>query len=179
MTSEVKKLTAPVAGEVLAVLRAGDRVLLSGVIYTGRDAAHKRLVAALRADEPLPVELRGQIIYFVGPSPAPPGRPVGAAGPTTSYRMDPYSPEMMRRAGIVGMIGKGDRSDAVIEAMMETGSVYFAATGGAAALISQCITSCVAVAYHDLGTEAIHRMEVRDFPLVVAIDSLGNDLYRR
>lgn len=175
---EAIKLNAPTDRGILAGLKAGDRVLLSGVIYTGRDAAHRRMVAALDAGEPLPVDLTGQIIYFVGPCPAPPGFPVGSAGPTTSYRMDAYSPRLLRSAGLLGMIGKGDRSDAVIEAMKDTGAVYFAATGGAGALIAQRIKKCDAVAFADLGPEAIYRMEVEDFPLVVAIDASGSDLYR-
>ncbi|MDD4816610.1 MAG: Fe-S-containing hydro-lyase [Victivallaceae bacterium] len=173
------KISAPTDRATMKKLRAGDRVLLSGVIYTGRDAAHRRMVAALDAGEPLPVELENQIIYFVGPCPAPPGRPVGSAGPTTSYRMDSYSPRLLRDAGLLGMIGKGDRSDQVIAAMQEVDAVYFAATGGAGALIAERIKKCDTIAYSDLGPEAIFRMEVEDFPLVVAIDADGNDLYRR
>ena len=173
------RITTPVDAEALKRLSAGDRVLLSGVIYTGRDAAHRRMVAALDANAPLPVELKNQIIYFVGPCPAPPGRPVGSAGPTTSYRMDGYSPRLLREAGLLGMIGKGDRSDQVIAAMKEVGAVYFAATGGVGALIAELIKKCDTIAYPDLGPEAIFRMEVEDLPLVVAIDSRGNDLYRR
>ena len=177
--NKLKKLTLPPDRAELAALRAGDRVLLSGSIFTGRDAAHKRLIAALNAGEKLPIDLDGQTIYYVGPCPAPPGWPVGSAGPTTSYRMDAYAPRLMRECGLVGMIGKGDRSDAVIDAMRETGAVYFAATGGAAALITKRITACEVVAYEDLGPEAIYRMEVEELAVVVAIDSLGNDLYRR
>lgn len=177
--AEVLKLHSPVSREDLKNLKAGDRVLLSGTIITGRDAAHKRLVAALDAGQNLPVELNGMIIYFVGPCPAPPGRPVGSAGPTTSYRMDAYSPRLLRECGLLGMIGKGDRNDEVIAAMKEAGAVYFAATGGAGALISQCIKHCEVAAFDDLGPEAIYRMDVEDMPLVVAIDAEGNDLYRR
>ena len=176
---EVKKITLPISREELASLRAGDRVLLSGYIFTGRDAAHKRLIAALNAGEKLPIELAGQMIYYVGPCPAPPGWPVGSAGPTTSYRMDAYAPRLMRESGLLGMIGKGDRSDAVIDAMREVGAVYFAATGGAAALITRRITSCEVVAYEDLGPEAIYRMQVDELSLVVAIDAQGRNLYRR
>ncbi len=179
MSNQVINLTTPVSKETLAGLQAGDRVLLSGVIYTGRDAAHKRLVAALDSHAELPVDLTGQIIYFVGPCPAPPNRPVGSAGPTTSYRMDAYSPRLLAEAGLLGMIGKGDRSDAVIAAMKQAGAVYFAATGGAGALIAQRIKQCETVAFSDLGPEAMYKMTVENLPLVVAIDANGNDLYRR
>ncbi|MGE4300559.1 MAG: Fe-S-containing hydro-lyase [Victivallaceae bacterium] len=176
---DVIELRTPVSRETLKDLKAGDRVRLTGTLFTGRDAAHKRLIAALDAGETAPVDLAGQLIYFVGPCPAPPGRPVGSAGPTTSYRMDAYSPRLLREAGLLGMIGKGDRSDAVIAAMKETGAVYFAATGGAGALIALRVKKCEVAAYADLGPEAIYKMEVEDLPLVVAIDASGNDLYRR
>ena len=173
------KLTTPFSAETVEKLRAGDQVLLSGVIYTGRDAAHKRLCELLDAGKELPVDLRDQIIYFVGPSPARPGKPIGSAGPTTSYRMDAYSPEIIARAGLRGMIGKGDRGKEVVKAMHEHGCVYFAATGGAAALISKSIIFCEVVCYEDLGPEAIHRLTVKDMPLIVAIDAHQKNLYDR
>jgi len=172
------KLTTPFSEETVEKLQAGDQILLSGVIYTGRDAAHKRLCELLDAGKELPVELKDQVIYFVGPSPAKPGKPIGSAGPTTSYRMDAYSPQIIAQAGLRGMIGKGGRSDEVISAMHQYGCVYFAATGGAAALISKSIVSCKLVCYEDLGPEAIHRLEVKDLPLIVAIDAHKNNLYK-
>lgn len=172
------RLTTPLSRETVEELNAGDQALLSGVIYTGRDAAHKRLCELLDAGKKLPVELKDQVIYFVGPSPAKPGKPIGSAGPTTSCRMDAYSPKIIAQTGLRGMIGKGGRGDEVINAMFKYGCVYFAATGGAAALISQCIISCELVCYEDLGTEAIHRLTVRDMPLIVAIDAHKNNLYK-
>ena len=174
---EALKLTSPFSEAAARSLKAGDRVLFTGVIWTGRDAAHKRLVALLDEGKPLPVELRDQLIYFVGPCPAPPGHPIGSAGPTTSGRMDAYSPRLIADCGLRGMIGKGNRSAAVIDAMKQYGPVYFAATGGAGALIARCIRKCEIIAFPDLGPEAIHRLEVENFPLDVAIDSLGNNLY--
>ena len=171
------RITTPLTGEVARGLKAGDRVLLSGVIWTGRDQAHKRLVALLDEGKPLPVELKDQVIYFVGPCPAPPGRPIGSAGPTTSYRMDVYSPRLLEACGLRGMIGKGARTSPVVEAMRRCGAVYFAATGGAGALIAQCIKRCELIAFPDLGPEAIYRLEVEDFPLVVATDASGATLY--
>ncbi|MCK4982342.1 MAG: Fe-S-containing hydro-lyase [Victivallaceae bacterium] len=173
------KLTTPFSAETVEKLCAGDQVLLSGVVYTGRDAAHKRLCELLDAGKELPVELKDQVLYFVGPSPAKPGNPIGSAGPTTSYRMDAYSPQIIAQTGLRGMIGKGGRGDEVIEAMYKYGCVYFAATGGAAALISKSITSCELVCYEDLGPEAIHRLTVKDLPLIVAIDAHKKDLYKR
>lgn len=170
------KLTTPVAPAQMAALRAGDKVLLSGAVYTGRDAAHKRLIALLERGEALPFDPKGQIIYYVGPAPARPGFAVGSAGPTTSYRMDSYTPPLLAQ-GLLGMIGKGRRSPQVVEAMKAHGAVYFGAVGGAAALISRRITGCELVAWPDLGTEAVHRFTVEDFPLTVVIDSLGNNLY--
>ena len=161
----VKHITIPLIDAQIRSLRAGDSVLLSGRIYTGRDAAHKRLCALLSEGKPLPV-----------PVPAKPGDPIGSCGPTTSYRMDAYAPALMRE-GLRVMIGKGFRSPEVIEAMKETGSVYLAATGGAGALIAQCVKSARVLAFDDLGTEAIRELVVEDFPLIVAIDSLGNNLY--
>jgi len=173
------KLTTPFSAETVEKLRAGDQVLLSGVIYTGRDATHKRLCELLDAGKELPVDLKDQVIYFVGPSPAKPGKPIGSAGPTTSYRMDAYSPQIIAATGLRGMIGKGGRNSDVINAMNQYGCVYFAATGGAAALISKSIISCEQVCYEDLGPEAVHRLEVKDLPLIVAIDAHKNDLYKR
>lgn len=170
-------ISAPLSDEVVTGLRSGDKVLIHGIIYTGRDAAHKRLVALLERGESLPFALAGQIIYFVGPTPARPGRAVGSAGPTTSYRMDAYSPRLISR-GLKGMIGKGARSKDVIEAMKQYKCVYMAAVGGAGALIAQSIKKSEVIAYEDLGPEAIRRMEVENFPAVVVNDVLGNDLYR-
>lgn len=173
----IKKITTPFTVEDARSLRAGDEIRLSGVIWTGRDAAHKKLVALLESGSELPVDLKDQIIYFVGPCPAPPGRPIGSAGPTTSGRMDAYSPILIANCGLTGMIGKGGRSAAVVDAMKQYGAVYFGATGGAGALIAKCIKSCEVIAFPELGTEAIHKLEVEDFPLVVAIDAEGNSLY--
>ena len=174
---ERKRITLPMSHETARQLRAGDRVLLSGTVYTGRDAAHKRLAALARAGEPLPFDPRDQTIYYVGPAPTPPGRAMGSAGPTSSYRMDPYTPELLA-LGLTGMIGKGLRSQQVIDAMICYGAVYFAATGGAAALIAESILSQELVTYEDLGTEAVRRLTIRDFPAIVAIDAQGNDLYQ-
>lgn len=170
------RLTPPLTDADVERLQIGDRVLISGVIYTGRDAAHKRLIDLTQVGEPLPFHIQGQIIYYVGPSPAPPGRPVGAAGPTTSYRMDPYAPELIR-LGLKGMIGKGARSPEVKEAMVRYKAIYFAAIGGAGALMAQAIRKAEVIAYEDLGPEAIRRLEVVDFPAIVVNDVRGNDLY--
>lgn len=172
----MRKLTLPLSKEDALSLRAGENVLLTGAMYTGRDAAHKRLIALLEAGEPLPIDLAGETIYYVGPAPASPGHAVGSAGPTTSYRMDAYTPQLLAH-GLRGMIGKGKRSQAVIDAMRAHGAVYFGATGGAAALIARSIVKAEVVCYEDLGAEAIHRFEVIDFPAVVLIDSEGNNLY--
>ena len=169
-------LTTPLTDEAIAQLHAGDKVTITGVIYVGRDAAHKRLVAALDAGQPLPFDPQGQIIYYMGPSPARPGRPIGAAGPTTSYRMDPYAPRLME-VGLKGMIGKGNRARPVREAMQQYKAVYFAATGGAGALIAKSIKSAEVVAYDDLGAEAFRRLEVEDFPAIVINDIYGGDAY--
>ncbi|MBM4085743.1 MAG: Fe-S-containing hydro-lyase [Planctomycetes bacterium] len=158
-------------------LRAGDRVLISGVVYTARDAAHKRLVALVDAGEKLPFDLRGQIIYYVGPTPAPPGRPIGSAGPTTSSRMDSYAPKLLAN-GLKAMVGKGQRSVAVIEAMKTHKAVYLAAVGGAGALLAKTVKKAEIVAYEDFGAEAIRRLTVENFPAVVVNDVLGNDLYK-
>ena len=170
------KLTAPLTHEAAKQLKAGDSCLISGVIYTARDAAHKRLCELLDAGKPLPIDLNESIIYFVGPTPAKPGQAIGSAGPTTSYRMDAYSPTMIAQ-GQTGMIGKGKRGPEVIDAMKEHGAVYFGAIGGCGALLSKCIKKAEIVAYEDLGAEAIRRLEVEDFPVIVIIDSEGNNLY--
>lgn len=167
----------PLTDEVVEKLRAGDKVLISGVIYTARDAAHKRLVDLINRGEELPFDIKNQIIYYVGPTPAKPGAPIGAAGPTTSYRMDAYAPLLIAR-GLKGMIGKGLRGEAVVEALKKHKAVYLAATGGAGALISKRIKRSEVIAYEDLGTEAIRRMEVEDFPAIVVNDVYGNDLYK-
>lgn len=170
------KLNTPLSDSDVEKLKIGDKVLLSGVIYTGRDAAHKRLFELLTKGEPLPIDLKGAVIYYVGPAPAKPGYPIGPAGPTTSYRMDPYAPLMLEN-GQKGMIGKGNRGEEVIEAMKKYKGVYFAATGGVAALIAKSVKSVDIVAYEDLGTEAIRRLEVEDFPCIVANDCHGGDLF--
>lgn len=172
----MKEIRTPLTPEIIDGLQAGDEVLLTGVIYTARDVVHQRLCRLLQQNEPLPIELAGNIIYFAGPTPTPPGRPVGSAGPTTSSRMDAFSPTLIRH-GLSGMIGKGNRSQAVIQAMQEEGAIYFAAIGGAGALIAQRITHSEVVAYEDLGPEAIYRMQVEALPLIVAIDRRGNNLY--
>lgn len=172
----MKKINTPITNEDLKDLKAGDSVLLSGYIYTARDAAHKRLVELLRQGKPLPFDVEGETIYYVGPSPAKEGRPIGSAGPTTSYRMDAYTPILLEK-GLKGMIGKGKRSKEVIEAMKKYGAVYFAAIGGAAALNAECVKSSELIAYEDLGAEAITRLLVSDLPLVVVIDSNGENYY--
>ena len=169
-------LTAPMTREQARALRAGDSCLLSGVIYTARDAAHKRLCELIEQGKELPIDLRDSVIYFVGPTPAKPGEVIGSAGPTTSYRMDAYSPALIA-LGQTGMIGKGKRSDEVIEAMKTHGAVYFGAIGGCGALLGKCVKKRELVAYEDLGAEAICRLEVENFPVVVIIDSQGNNLY--
>ena len=170
------KVTAPMTREQARALKSGDSVLLSGVIYTARDAAHKRLCELVAAGKELPLDVKDSIIYFVGPTPPKPGEPIGSAGPTTSYRMDAYSPTMIAQ-GQTGMIGKGKRSPEVIAAMKECGAVYFGAIGGCGALLSRCIKKAEIIAYEDLGAEAIRRLEVENFPVVVIIDSEGNNLY--
>jgi fumarate hydratase subunit beta len=169
-------LTTPLREEDVDRLKTGDRILISGAVYTARDAAHKRMIDQLDRGEKLPFDVRGQIIYYVGPSPARPGRPIGAAGPTTSYRMDAYSPRLMEE-GLKGMIGKGMRSAEVIDAMKRYRCVYMAAVGGAAALLSRCIKSAEVIAYEDLGPEAVRRLEVEDFPVILVNDVRGHDLY--
>lgn len=174
---EIKKITTPLMEDVVRSLKCGDMVSISGIIYTGRDAAHKIMTEMLERGEALPVDLRDQIIYYAGPTPAKPGKVIGSCGPTTSGRMDAYSRQMMAQ-GLRGMIGKGPRSPEVVEAMQEYGVVYFAAIGGAAALIADSVKECEVVAFDELGPEAIRRLRVENYPCIVAIDALGNDLYK-
>ena len=171
-----KYIKAPISDEDAKNLRAGDYVYITGTIYTARAAAHKRMAEALAEGKPLPVDMKNNIIYYMGPSPAREGRPIGSAGPTTASRMDKYAPDLLD-LGLKGMIGKGKRSDAVKAAIIRNGAVYFAAVGGAGALLSQRIKSSEVIAYDDLGTEAIRRLEVENFPVIVVIDSEGNNLY--
>ena len=170
------KITTPLTREAVRNLKAGDSCLITGVIYTARDAAHKRLCELVEAGKEMPLDVTNNIIYFVGPTPAKPGQAIGSAGPTTSYRMDAYSPTLIRE-GLTGMIGKGKRGPEVVAAMKEEGAVYFGAIGGCGALLSKCIKKAEVIAYEDLGAEAIRRLEVEDFPVVVIIDSQGNNLY--
>ncbi|MBR2975165.1 MAG: Fe-S-containing hydro-lyase [Clostridia bacterium] len=172
------KLTTPVSPEEVKKLRAGDVVLISGVIYTGRDAAHKRLCELLAKGEELPINVDGSIIYYVGPTPAKPGRAIGSAGPTSSYRMDAYSEPLMQQ-GLKVMVGKGSRSEEYKKQLQKYGAVYLSAIGGAAASISETIKKCEVVTYEDLGAEAIHRLEVEDFYAIVTYDSVGNDLLQQ
>ena len=169
-------ITTPLTREKVRTLKSGDSCLITGVIYTARDAAHKRLCELVAQGKELPMDVKDSIIYFVGPTPARPGEAIGSAGPTTSYRMDAYSPTLIA-LGETGMIGKGKRGPEVIDAMKEHGAVYFGAIGGCGALLSRCIKSAKIVAYEDLGAEAIRELVVEDFPAVVIIDSLGNNLY--
>ncbi|HEY8499451.1 MAG TPA: Fe-S-containing hydro-lyase [Clostridia bacterium] len=171
-----RKITVPLTPDVVDSLKAGDMVEITGTVYTARDAAHKRIISLLDKGKLLPFPPEGQVIYYVGPCPAPEGKVIGSAGPTTSGRMDKYTPALIK-AGISGMIGKGMRDDNVIRAMIENGAVYFGAVGGAAALISRCIKSQKVIAFEDLGTEAVRMLEVVDFPAVVLIDRYGNNLY--
>lgn len=171
-----KYIKAPISDTDAKELRAGDYVYITGTIYTARDAAHKRMYEALQAGEELPLPMSNNIIYYMGPSPAREGRPIGSAGPTTASRMDKYAPALLD-LGLKGMIGKGKRSEAVSEAIVRNGAVYFAAIGGAGALLSKAITASEVIAYDDLGTEAIRKLEVKDFPVIVVIDSKGNNLY--
>ena len=170
------KLQSPLTADKIKDLNAGDSVLLSGVIYSARDAAHKRLIDLLNEGRELPLNIKDETIYYVGPSPAKPGNVIGSAGPTTSYRMDAYAPTLMD-LGLKGMIGKGARNKEVVDSIVKNGAVYFGAIGGAAALIAKSIVKSEIIAYEDLGAEAIRRMEVKDMPLVVIIDSKGNNLY--
>lgn len=171
-----KHIQTPFTPETVGDLHAGDYVYLTGTIYTARDAAHKRMYEALERGEALPLSLENNVIYYMGPSPAREGRPIGSAGPTTASRMDKYAPKLLD-LGLVGMIGKGKRSDAVKEAIVRNGAVYFAAVGGAGALLSKSIRASEVIAYDDLGTEAIRRLEVENFPVIVVIDAEGNNLY--
>lgn len=176
MKNMEKKISLPLTKEQARDLKAGDNVLLSGTIYTARDAAHKRLCALLDAGKPLPFEIDGAVIYYVGPTPAKPGAVIGSAGPTTSCRMDCYAPRLIER-GLRGMIGKGDRDQRVVQSMKRHGAVYFAAIGGAGALLAKSVIACELVAYEDLGSEAVRRLTVRDFPATVVIDTAGENLY--
>jgi fumarate hydratase subunit beta len=169
-------MKAPIRKEDAENLHAGDCVYLTGILYTARDAAHKRMKETLDSKEPLPFDVKGNMIYYMGPSPAREGRPIGSAGPTTASRMDKYTPQLLDR-GLIGMIGKGKRNQEVIEAIVRNGAVYFAAVGGAGALLSKRILSSEVIAYDELGTEAIRRLKVEDFPVIVVIDSKGNNLY--
>ncbi len=175
-TEEVKRITTPLTADIVKTLKSGDRVLLSGKIYTARDAAHKRLVELIDRNERLPFDISGQVIYYVGPTPAKPGYVIGSAGPTTSYRMDAYTPKLLS-IGLKGMIGKGMRSEEVKKAIKKYRAVYFAAIGGLGALLSKRVKSARVIAYDDLGPEAIRELEVEDFPLIVINDCYGNDLY--
>ena len=171
-----RHITAPITKVTAKTLHAGDYVYITGTIYTARDAAHKRMQETLQRGEALPLEMKENVIYYMGPSPAREGRPIGSAGPTTASRMDKYAPELLD-LGLGAMIGKGKRSQEVKDAIVRNGSVYFAAVGGAGALLSKCILSSEVIAYDDLGTEAIRKLQVKDFPVIVVIDSEGNNLY--
>ena len=171
-----KHITVPMNKETAGTLRAGEYVYLTGTVYTARDAAHKRMDEILQNGGTLPFDIKEQIVYYMGPSPAREGRPIGSAGPTTASRMDKYTPRLLD-LGMGGMIGKGKRSPEVIEAVVRNGAVYFAAVGGAGALLSKCITSSEVVAYDDLGTEAVRKLRIENFPVIVVIDSKGNNLY--
>lgn len=171
-----RKINVPLSKEDAATLRTGDYVYLTGTVYTARDAAHKRMDEALKKGEKLPFDVNGNVIYYMGPSPAREGRPIGSAGPTTAGRMDPYAPELLD-LGLRGMIGKGRRTKEVVDAIVRNKAVYFAAVGGAGALLSQCIKSSEVIAYDDLGAEAIRKLYVENFPVIVVIDSEGTNLY--
>ena len=171
-----KKISTPLTEEISKTLRAGDSILLSGIVYTARDAAHGRLINLLDEGKELPLNINGEVIYYVGPTPEKPGEVIGSAGPTTSYRMDSYAPRLLD-LGLKGMIGKGARNEEVISAIKRNTAIYFGAIGGAGALISKCIKSSEVIAYDDLGAEAIRKLEVKDMPLVVIIDTEGNNLY--
>ena len=171
-----KHINAPISDETAASLRAGDYVYITGTIYTARDAAHKRMAEALAKGEKLPIDMKNNIIYYMGPSPAREGRPIGSAGPTTASRMDKYAPDLLD-LGLKGMIGKGKRTQAVKDAIIRNKAVYFAAVGGAGAILSKCIKKSDVIAYDDLGTEAIRKLEVENFPVVVVMDCEGNNLY--
>lgn len=171
-----KHITTPITKEMASSLRAGDYVYITGTIYTARDAAHKRMQEALEENQSLPIHIEREVIYYMGPSPAREGRPIGSAGPTTASRMDKYTPQLLDM-GLGAMIGKGKRSPAVMDGIVRNQAVYFAAVGGAGALLSKCIQSSKVIAYEDLGTEAIRKLEVKDFPVIVVIDGQGSNLY--
>ncbi len=179
MNRKPKRITPPLTDAMIDDMHAGDEILLSGLIYTARDAAHLRFFDLLEAGKRLPLDLDRQVLYYTGPTPSRPGRPSGSMGPTTSNRMDPFTPRLLKEAGLKGMIGKGPRSPHVIEAIRETNSVYFAAIGGAGALLGTCVRKQDIVCYPDLGTEAVRCVEVENMPLIVAVDCRGNDLYKR
>ena len=170
------RLTTPLSEKTIRSLHAGDQVLLSGTVYTARDAAHLRMLDCIENGKPLPFDLKDQVIYYAGPTPTPPGRPIGSIGPTTSVRMDAATPTLLAH-GLRGMIGKGLRGPKVVDAMKEHGAVYFAAVGGAAALMAACVTSCEVIAWDDLGPESVKRLTLKDLPLIVAIDAEGNDAF--
>ena len=172
---EKRKITTPLTREVLESLKSGDEILLSGTIYTARDAAHKRMIEALDRKEELPFDVKDQIIYYVGPTPTKPGQTFGSAGPTTAYRMDAYTPRLIEE-GLVGMIAKGKRNQEVKDAIKDN-AIYFAAVGGSAAIMGKCVTNAQVIAYEDLGAEAIRKLEVKDLPVIVVNDIYGNDLY--
>jgi len=174
MTTRI--ITTPIDKDIVRTLQCGETVLLSGTVYTARDAAHMRLLDAIKQGKPLPFNIENAIIYYVGPTPSKPGRVIGSAGPTTSYRMDAFAPELIKLC-LTGMVGKGERSPVVISAMKEFGAVYFGAIGGAGALLARCVVSSEVIAYEDLGAEAIRKLTVKDMPLTVIIDTYGNDLY--
>ncbi len=178
MTYQLHTSELPAIVREAQTLRAGDRVILSGTVYTSRDAAHKRIAAALAAGEALPYPLQDAVVYYAGPTAAPPGRPIGACGPTTSSRMDPYAP-MLLDQGLIAMIGKGERNQAVCDAIVRNKAVYFCAVGGAGALAAAHITECEVIAYEDLGCESVKRLTFDQFPLLVTIDSVGGNLFRR
>ena len=173
-----KHIKAPLNREEIKNLKSGDYIYITGTMYTARDAAHKRMYEALQNGENLPIDIKDQVIYYMGPSPAREGRPIGSAGPTTSSRMDKYAPQLLD-LGLAGMIGKGKRSQSVIDGIVRNDAIYFAAVGGAGALLSKCILESEVVAYEDLGTEAIRKLRVKDFPVIVVIDSEGENLYEK
>ncbi len=172
------RISTPIERNIIEKLKCGDRVLISGVIYTARDAAHKRMIETIEKGENLPFDIENSVIYYAGPTPAKPGRIIGSCGPTTSCRMDAYAPKLIE-LGLAGMIGKGERNDAVVEAMKKYKSVYFGAVGGAGALIAESVVLVEEIAYNDLGTESVKKLVVKDFPVIVAIDCEGNSLYKR
>ena len=171
------KITTPLTAEAIKQLKTGDMVKITGILYSARDAAHKKLIELIEAGKDLPFELNGNVVYYLGPTPAREGQVIGSAGPTTSSRMDKYTPKLLE-LGLKGMIGKGRRSPEVIQAIVENGAVYLAAVGGAGALLSKCIKSSKVIAFDELGTEAVREMYVEDFPAIVAIDSVGNNIYK-